>query len=147
MRRRAVAAASTVLLACSACVGTAGAPAGEPAATPTPTPTSERRHYDAASASPQEQWAHFVLLARRTGLPHHTWPSTGKNAMITAAIVCHNPESHGATELSLYHGHKDWKDIRRGDILFARAFCPEAEGPLTRALSGRPDAALAAAAR
>ena len=38
----------------------------------------------------------------------------------------------------MYHGKRDWPEIRRGDILFARAFCPEAVPALTRALSGTP---------
>ena len=135
----------TALLACSACVGRTGESATRSEDSPTATPTSEHRPYNAASASPEEQWAHFVRSAKRRGLPHRTWPSTKKNALLTAAIVCHNPASHGATELSLYAGRRDWDEIRRGDILFARAFCPEAEGALARALSGGSDAAPAAA--
>ena len=84
-----------------------------------------------------EQWAEFERTAKRERLPRHTWPSTAKNAAVTAAIMCHNPTSHGATEVDLYHGTAEWPHVRKGDILFARAFCPEAEPALRRALSGK----------
>jgi hypothetical protein len=145
---RASAFALTALLCCSACVGSAGRTADEPAAAGTPAPTvSSQQPYNAAAASPAEQWAHFVHTARHRRLPRSTWPSTGKNAMMTAAVMCHNPASHGATELGLYHRSRHWAAIRMGDILFARAFCPEAEGALTQALDGGPDTALAVTLR
>lgn len=137
MVRRAALVALSALLACSACVGSAGRSATGPDEVASPTGTaSSRQPYDAASASPAEQWAHFVSTARHRRLPPSTWPSTGKNALLTAAVMCHNPTSHGATELSLYRDNPQWAEIRMGDILFARAFCPEAEAALTRALSG-----------
>lgn len=86
-------------------------------------------------------WTEFVRTAKQERLPRHTWPSTAKNASVTAAIMCHNPASHGATEVDLYHGTAEWPQVREGDILFARAFCPEAEATLTQALSGKPGSA------
>lgn len=127
------------LVACGACIG----PVDDVSA-PTPAasdPAPARAPDDAVAGSPAERWAEFVRTAKQAGLPRSTWPSTARNASVTAAIMCHNPASHGATEVDLYHGSRDWAKIRRGDILFARAFCPEAEAPLTRALSGRPGSA------
>lgn len=131
MRRLTSAATIAVLAACSACLG----PVDVSAPTPSPTAPAPGDPGVAPDAGP---WAEFVRTATQERLPRATWPSTAKNASVTAAILCHNPASHGATEVDLYHGTRKWADIRRADILFARAFCPEAEAALTRALSGRP---------
>ena len=122
------------LLACTACLGPVDDVSAPTAASSPPAPAPE----DPEAGSVVERWNEFMRTAQRERLPRHTWPSTAKNATVTAAIVCHNPASHGATEMELYHGKRDWSKIRRGDILFARAFCPEAVPALTRALSGRP---------
>ena len=128
-------AAAVVLIglgACTACRATVDDVSAPTSASSAPTPE------EPGAGSVSHMWTEFVRTAKQERLPPHTWPSTAKNASVTAAVMCHNPASHGATELDLYHGTKHWAHVRRGDILFARAFCPEAEPALRRALSGRP---------
>jgi hypothetical protein len=124
----------TGLVACSACLGPVDDVSTPAPASSAPSPAPE----DPGAGSITAKWTEFVRMARQERLPRRTWPSTAKNASVTAAIMCHNPASHGATEVDLYHGTADWPDVREGDILFARAFCPEAEAELRQALSGKP---------
>jgi hypothetical protein len=134
VRKRAAAVLLAASVACSACLGPVDDESAPEPASSAPAPAPE----DSEAGSVAARWAEFVRTAKRERLPRRTWPSTAKNASVTAAILCHNPASHGATEVDLYHGTAEWPDVRRGDILFARAFCPEAEAVLTQALSGRP---------
>jgi hypothetical protein len=134
VRKRAAAVVLTGLVACSACLGPVDDVSTPAPASSAPSPAPE----DPGAGSITAKWTEFVRMARQERLPRRTWPSTAKNASVTAAIMCHNPASHGATEVDLYHGTADWADVREGDILFARAFCPEAEAELRQALSGKP---------